>query len=62
MNNRSPDFQRWIDEWYRREKNGIRLAPYVIRPLPRFEGEEEQDAIDTGESTATELRAAPGDS
>lgn len=59
--NRSPDFQRWIDEWYRREKTGIRLAPHNIRPIPQFEGEEEQDAITAGESTADELRAAPGD-
>lgn len=52
---RSADFQRWIDEGYRREKIGKRLAAPHIRPIPKIEGEEEQDDIATSKSTTNEL-------
>lgn len=51
---RSPGYQRWIDESYRRVRSGRRLAPSTVRPLPTFEGEEVQD-VDSGETTAIEL-------
>lgn len=58
---RTRAYQRWIDDAYLRARTGSRLASHAIRPIPHFEGEEEQNAT-SGESATNELRAAPGDS
>lgn len=59
---RTRAYQRWIDNAYLRAKTGSRLASHTIRPIPHFEGEEEEQNATSGESATNELRATPGDS